>query len=80
MEDKITNLELGFRDEIRFHLETMINDNEYYDEQDIEKMANLTDEDINTIALKMLYDEELSERINGIIENNVRNMIGVDYL
>lgn len=78
--EKITNLELGFRDEIRFHLETMINDNEYYDEQDIEKMAKLTDEDINTIALKMLYDEELSQRINEIIENNVRNMIGVDYL
>ena len=78
--EKITNLELGFRDEIRFHLETMMNDTEYYDEIDIEKMAKITDEDINTIALKMLYDEELSQRINEIIENNVRNMIGVDYL
>ena len=78
--EKATNLELGFRDEIKFHLETMINDNEYYDDVDIEKMANLTDEDINVIALKMLYDEVLSERINNVIENYVRERIGVDYL
>ena len=78
--EKITNLELGFRDEIKFHLETMINDTEYYDDVDIEKMSNLTDEDIKEIALKMLYDDVLSERINIVIENYVRERIGVDYL
>lgn len=78
--EKTTNLELGFRDEIRFHLETMMNDTEYYDEQDIEKMAKLTDDDIFKIASDMIYDEILSERINNVIENNIRERIGVDYL
>lgn len=80
MEEKITNLELGYRDEIRFHLETMINDNEYYDEQDIEKMANITEQEIIDMAKDLLYNDYLSETINNMIENRVRNMIGVDYL
>jgi hypothetical protein len=78
--EKITNLELGYRDEVKFHLETMINDNEYYDEQDIEKMANLTDEDIATIAEYLIDDDYLNSIINETIEQKVRNMIGVDYL
>jgi hypothetical protein len=78
--EKITNLELGFRDEIKFHLETMINDNEYYDEQDIEKMANITEQEIIDMAKDLLYNDYLSEIINNMIENRVRNIIGVDYL
>lgn len=78
--EKITNLELGFRDEVKYEIEFMKNNTEYYDDIDIEKIGNLTDEDINEIARDLLYDEVLSERINNIIENKIRNRIGVDYL
>lgn len=78
--EKITNLELGFRDEVKYEIEFMKSNTEYYDDIDIEKIGNLTDEDINEIARDLLYDEVLSERINNIIENKIRNRIGVDYL
>lgn len=76
--EKITNLELGYRDEIRFHLETMINDTEYYDDIDIEKMSKLSEDDIFEIARELLYDEYITELINTEIEYKIRKKIGFE--
>ena len=76
--EKITNLELGYRDEIRFRLETMINDTEYYDDIDIEKMAKLSEDDIFEIARELLYDEYITELINTEIEYKIRKKIGFE--
>ena len=78
--EKITNLELGFREEVKYCIEFMKDNTEYYDDVDIKKIEELDEEVINEIARDLLYDEVLGERINIIIENNVRNRIGVDYL
>lgn len=76
--EKITNLELGYRDEIRFNLETMINDTEYYDDIDIEKMLKLTDDDIFEMARELLYNEYITELINTEIEYKIRKKIGFE--
>ena len=78
--EKITNLELGFRDEVKYCISYMKNNIEDYDDIDIKKIEELDEEVINEIARDLLYDEVLGERINNIIEYNIRKRIGVDYL
>ena len=78
--EKITNLELGFRDEVKYCIEFMKNNTEYYADIDVNKIEELNEEVVNEIARDLIYDEVLGERINIIIENNIRKRIGVDYL
>ena len=75
MEQNISNLELGLRDEIKWYIVELIN-SEVCSNENKEKLKELTEDDINTIANDMLYDDNLCAYIENNINFRLSDIVG----
>ena len=63
-----------FKNEVEFNIENLINDECVY-EEDLQKIQNLTNEDIKKIAEEISYDDYTCERLNEEIEDTIFHYI-----
>ena len=77
MKENISNLELGFREEIKWYIIELIN-SEVCSNEKKEKLKDLTESDINDIANDMLYDDNLFVYIENDINFRLSDKIGSD--
>ena len=77
MKQNINSLELGLREEIKWYIIELIN-SEVCSNENKEKLKELTENDINTIANDMIYDTNLWEYIENNINFRLSNIIGSD--
>jgi hypothetical protein len=75
MKENISNLELGFREEIKWYIIELIN-SEVCSNENKEKLKDLTESDINDIANDMLYDDNLFVYIENDINFRLSDRVG----
>lgn len=67
-ENKYSNYEKAILDEIDYVIEIMMNNDDYYADETLKKIENLTFEDKEKIMNILCYDEYLNEKLNNDIE------------
>lgn len=65
-----------YEGEINFVMENIINDEDWYGKDYIDKILKLKDKDIKEIAEYLLDDDELNEVMNNTIEYYLKRKVG----